>query len=287
MNLFSSKNRIRVGNNFLLEEKDILSDLTGDKGSALFLGRYSLNEVSAVLKKRNFFRDALKRKLWPLVFHMDTSDYPLQRFQVFYRERKPENLIVDLKIREATFQPRKELSPEISLPRLRFLILDWLTLQNPLLSFSDERELLPGQKHPGLNLGRKVLDVFVYLARLSQLDGILAFPAFFHNALLFSRYFSFLNPRKQAEIQAIRKAFPRVPFKSLAWIVHLECLRERDGKVYKWEAEEQVYPLHEALKSYFHSRAYQRQLRENLAKFEFTVDWECYRAKRHDQEQDG
>ena len=130
----------------LFEEEDIFADLIEKKGSSLFLGKYSLNEVLAVLSKRNFLKDARKRKLWPLAFELDSSEFPLQRFQIFYREKKPENLIVDLKIKEGTFQPKKELTVSAFLKEFRFLILDWLTLQNPLLNFTPEKPPLPGQK---------------------------------------------------------------------------------------------------------------------------------------------
>ncbi len=84
MKLFPSKRGTKIQQSFFIDEKDILSDLDGDKGSSLFLGKYSLQEVSAVLKKRNFFKDAKKKGLWPLEYSMDTSEYAVLRFQIFY-----------------------------------------------------------------------------------------------------------------------------------------------------------------------------------------------------------
>jgi hypothetical protein len=192
---------------------------------------------------------------------------------------------VDLKIREGTFQPKQKMASLIPLPSFRFLMLEWLTLQNPLQEFSGDRIPLPGQKHPGLNLGKKVLDVFVYLARISRLDGLLAYPAYFHNALLFCRYFQFLNPEKQAEVLTIQKTFQKIPFKELAWIVHLDCLKDQDNNTYKWEAEEQVFPLNKALKIYLNSRDYDKKVKQSLKKFRFTIDWDCYEQKQHVQTQ--
>lgn len=279
MKLFPSKQGIKAPESFFIEEKDILSDLQGDKGSCLFLGKYSLLEISAVLKKRNFFKDAQKRGLWPLEYHMDTSEFPLQRFQIFYKEKKEENIVVDLKLREGTFQPKEKLSPDVSLSRFSFLLLEWLTLQNPLLEFSENLSPLPGQKHPGLNLGKKVLALFSYLARLCRLDGLLAFPAYFHNAILFSRYFYFVNPEKQGEVLGIRKTFRHVPFKQLAWIVYLDCLREKSLGTYEWKAEEQVYPLNRKLAAYFESKQYRNTVRKTMESLEFSIDWECFKKK--------
>jgi len=265
------------------ESEDILRGLAGFKGSTLFLGRYSVREVVAVLEKRNFFKEAAKRGFCPLDFELDSSAYPLQRLQIFAATKSPEAVIVDLKIRETEFRPRPPQPPVPRLPPLpplQCLALEWLTLQNPLLDFSENRPPLPGQAHPGLKLGHKVLDIFVYLARLLHKDALLAFPAYFHNALLFSRYFRFFNPRKEAEVMAIRHAFLHVPFKNLAWAVHLGCLRRSDGSTYEWTAEEQIHPLNRALKGYFDSRAYRDAVKILSRPGEYAIDWEAFERKQ-------
>jgi hypothetical protein len=267
-----------------LDESEMLSELVEKKGTSLFLGRYSLDEVRAVLVKKNFFKEARKRKLWPLSFDLDSSEFPVQRFQIFWQKNKPKNVVVDLKIKEGVFHPKKEYSSGLPLSEYRFLILEWLTLQNPLMSFSGDRSPLPGQKHPGLNLGKRVLDIFIYLARITKKDGLLAFPAYFHNALLFSRYFHFLNPEKKGEVLSIKKAFPEVPFKKLAWIVYLGCLREKKGGIYEWKAEEMVYPLNKGLKSYFGSRPYKQRAKKSQRSFQFEIDWECYKKQEKREE---
>ena len=268
-----------------IRESDIISQLIEDKGTSLFLGKYSMNEVMAVLRKRNFFKEAQKRDLWPLSSDLDSSEYPLQRFQVFYGEKSPQNMIVDLKIKEGRFRVKDEFALRFLSFEYDFLILEWLTLQNPLQEFTPEKPPLPGQNHPGLNLGKKVLDIFAYLARLTKKDGLLAWPAYFHNALLFSRQFSFINPAKEAEVHAIRKSFPQVSFKDLAWIVHLNCLTRKKGETYEWKAEQQIYPINKAIKKYFDSKAYKDKVKGCQRSLGFTIDWECYKIKAGKVEQ--
>ena len=118
----------------------------------------------------------------------------------------------------------------------------------------------------------KIMDMFVYLGRLTRKDCLLAFPAYFHNAVLFSRYFHFWNPRKEGEVLAIRRTFRHMPFKQLAWVVHLNCLRRADGSVYEWQAEEQIYPFTRPLKDYFDSRRYREVVKTGLKTLDFTVD---------------
>jgi hypothetical protein len=263
----------------LVEEKDIFSELAERKGSTLFLGQYTLTEAQAVLGKKNFFKESRKRNLWPLEFDLDSSEYPLQRLRIYYQEKKPARVIVDLKIRKGRFWPKDKKVLGFSFSEYRCLILEWLTLQNPLLTFSPQRPRLPGQLYPGLGLGKKVVDIFGYLARLSRLDAILAFPAYFHNAVLFSRFFHFLNPVKEAEVLAIRKAFSDIPFKQLAWVVHLNCLKMENGKTYEWKSEEQVIAVHRSLRDYFDSRAYREAMKQALRAHSFSIDWESFSHK--------
>lgn len=277
MKKFKPKNNAKQ-DRWLIEEKDVLNDTTGDKGSSLLLGKYAISEASRVLNKRNFYRDAKKRKLWPVEFELDSSQFPpLQRMLIYYRERSSRNIIVDLKMREGFFIPK--FKTDFNFSRFRFLVMEWLTLQNPLQSFSGEKTPLPGQQHPGLNLGRKIIDLFVYMARLNHNDGILAFPAYFHNALLFSRDFHFVNPEKKAEVEAIHTSFPRVHFKQLAWAVHLNCLRDKNGSVYEWQAEEQILPLNKELKEYFASKKYNEKFKQALKNKEYIIDWDCFRER--------
>lgn len=272
------KKKTRIAETILREE-DISLELSHPRGSILFLGRYSLHEVLQVLRKRNFIKEAHKRNLWPLVFQVDSSEFPLQRFQIFYRSKEPENLVVDLKIREGFFSFSPPLSNWFRMSRYRFLFLEWLTLQNPRLNFSDKDLPLPGQKRPGLKLSRKVMDLFVYVARLIQADGIIAFPAYFHNAVLFSRYFKFINPAKEAEVRTIRKTAISVPIKHLAWIVHWGCLLKDDGQPYEWISAEQLYPLNKELKKYFQSHEYTQRVKEVENLYSFSIDWECFGQK--------
>lgn len=267
----------------LVDEREIFTELAAKKGSSLFLGRYSLGEVLAVLNKKGLLKEARKRFLWPLAFDIDSSEYPLQRFQIYLREPGPETLIVDAKIRETEFVPKELPDGPVALPPQKALSFEWLTLQNPLVKFSEQFTPLPGQIRPGLGMRTRIMDLFLYLARLTNKDCLMAFPAYFHNAVLFSRYFHFWNPRKEAEVLAVRRSFSHMSFKQLAWVVHLNCLRREDGSVYEWAAEEQLYPITRPLKGYFDSRRYKDILKSNRKSPVFSVDWAEFERRSGDR----
>lgn len=284
MKPISSKSGYTLKNNLLLGEDDIFADLTEKAGSSLFLGKYTITEVEAALGKRNFYREAQKRDLFPLVFDLSATETPsLQRFRIYHRSKQADHLIVDLKIKEGRFRPKSPTDIPFSFDPFQFLFLEWLTLQNPKLSFQSGYAPLPGQNKPGLGLGRKVLEQFVYLARLNGNSGLLAFPAYFHNAILFSRRFFFLNPEKEAEVRAISRMFREIGFKKLAWIIHLDALYRADGTIYTWEAEEQICPLHPVLKKYFASPSYRGTVKRLVAQSAFTVRWDLFKAKAAEQ----
>ncbi|HDT13035.1 MAG TPA: hypothetical protein ENO03_01635 [Candidatus Aminicenantes bacterium] len=256
----------------LVDENEIFTDLRVTQGSTLFLGRYSAAEVLAVLDRKGFLKEARKRFLWPLAYELDSSEYPLQRLQIFLREPGPENLIVDVKIKECDFTAKPAAAGLPALPSQKTLAFEWLTLQNPLVKRGEPFSPLPGQTRPGLSMRSKIMGLFVYLGRLVHKDALLAFPAYFHNAVLFSRYFHFWSPRKEAEVLAIRRAFRHMPFRQLAWVVHLNCLRRGDGTVYEWQAEEQLHALTRPLKDYFDARRYKEIVKTELKALRFTAD---------------
>jgi hypothetical protein len=263
----------------LVEEEEIFGALADKRGTSLFLGRYTLAEVAAVLERRGLAREARKRGLWPLLVDLDSSDFPLQRLRIYAEAKDPARVVVDLKIREIVFDARGKNPAAARLPPFPCLFFEWLTLQNPKAEFSEARGSLPGQQHPGLGMSKRIMDVFVFLGKVSRKAGLLAFPAFFHNAVLFSRYFRFVNPAKEAEVRAIHRAFDRVPIRKMAWIVHLGCLRTGAGAVYEWKADEQIYPLRRDVKAYFESRPYREAVREGMAGRRYLIDWEAFEAK--------
>ncbi|MGZ5438252.1 MAG: hypothetical protein ACXWFJ_00225 [Candidatus Aminicenantales bacterium] len=266
----------------LVDESEIFSELRVKRGSSLFLGRYSANEVMAVLNRKGFLKEARQRFLWPLAYELDSSDYPLQRLQIFLREPDPENVIVDVKVKECEFVPKTTVEGLPVLPPQKALAFEWLTLQNPLAKRGEPFSPLPGQTRPGLSMRSKIMDLFAYLGRLTRKDCLLAFPAYFHNGVLFSRYFHFWNPRKEAEVLAIRREFNHMPFRQLAWVVHLNCLRRADGSVYEWQAEEQMYPFTRQLKGYYDSRRYREIVKTGLKTLKFTVDRDEFERKSQD-----
>jgi|GEM_PF-6976184 len=139
----------------ILKDEEMFSRIGPSRGSMLFLGRYTLKEVMAVLARKSFFREARKKNLWPIKYHLDSSDYPVQRLLIYWEEEHPDRMIVDLKIKEARVGFTAPRLHGYRLPPQHCLLFEWLTLQNPRLNFDDRHPRCPDRINPGSACPRK------------------------------------------------------------------------------------------------------------------------------------
>ncbi|MCK7518152.1 MAG: hypothetical protein MZV64_10725 [Ignavibacteriales bacterium] len=249
----------------LVDENEIFSELHVKRGSSLFLGRYSLNEVLAVLNKKGFLKEARKRFLWPLAYEFDSSEYPLQRLQIYLRDPDPENIIVDVKLKECEFVPRETAAGPANLPPAE---VAGLRMADPPEPAGQEggAVLAPARPDPSRAVDALEDHGPVRLHRPSDPQGLPpGLPGLLPQRRPVLALLPLLEPAsRRREVLAIRRTFSHMPFRQLAWVVHLNCLRRADGSVYEWQAEEQLYPMTRPLKDYFDSRRYREVVKARL-----------------------
>ena len=78
---------------------------------------------------------------------------------------------------------------------------------------------------------------------------------------------------------AVRRTFPEMSIRQLAWAVYLGCVFRADGTAYDWRAEEQVHPLHRGLRDHFESRAYRERGKDAAARVRFSLDADGFARK--------
>ena len=95
---------------------------------------------------------------------------------------------------------------------MEMTVIEWMCMQNPLKEFDVEvRPQLPGQKHRGLGAGRKVGPMLVHLANIKGRDGLLNFPEYFHNAIIYEMQgFRFINPAFQGYYRTLMGMFSEI-----------------------------------------------------------------------------
>jgi hypothetical protein len=248
---------------------DLLDQLTGKKGSTLWLGRYTEEDVLHLLDKFGIL-SALKEKGFnDLIIAIEPVEPFVQALKIFFSEKSADHLLAEFRLREMLFSHRIQI---VDAP-LKMLAIEWLMLQNPLAQFTPERPRLPGQRHPGLGQGRRVVNLLVHLAEQHHLAGILNFPEYFHNACLYLEYFHFCDPRLEGIVQALRRDIRDLSLAELSWAVYLGCVIDaKSGKTFEWQAEALVLPLDERIQKYFTSAEYQQLVNETLGSSSFILD---------------
>ena len=238
-----------------LSNNDILAQLTDDKSPALWLGHYSENDVLHLLEKFDIL-PALKEKgcSHPLIIIEPLNAFE-QALKIFNAAAAAENLFAEFRLREIPFS-HPNLVAGAPLPMLK---IEWLMLQNPAAAFSAEQPPMPGQRRPGLGLGKRALQLLVHLARQNRLSGVLNFPEFFHNAFFYLDYFWYCNPKLKGVVLALRRDFYQLSLAELSWAIYLGCVIEaHTGKTYEWQADALVLPLDEKIKQCFPTSKYEQ-----------------------------
>jgi hypothetical protein len=247
---------------------DIFDQLTGKKSPTLWLGHYTEAEVRRLLEKFGIL-PALKAKgFHEIIFSIAPVDRFMQALKIFTATSAAENLLAEFQLRETSFS---HPCLEAGAP-LRVLAIEWLLLQNPKTDFTAERPRLPGQRHPGLGLGKRTVQLLVHLAQQQGLAGVLNFPEFFHNAYLYLEYFCYCNPRFKGLVLALRRDMNELSLAELSWAIYHGCVIDaKSGQTYEWQAEALLLPL-EQIKQHFRSADYEQLVYDTMSASKFILD---------------
>lgn len=256
-----------------LSDADILAQLTDDKRSTLWLGHYSESEVAHLLEKLDFL-SALKEKGFshPLIV-IEPLDMFEQALKIYHATAVANNLLAEFRLREVSFSHPNLLAGA----PLQMLKIEWMMLQNPAADFSVERPPLPGQRRPGLGLGKRALQLLVHLAQQDHLSGVLNFPEFFHNAYLYLEDFRYCNPQLKGLVLALRRDLHFLSLAELSWAVYLGCvINANTGKNYAWQADALVLPLENKVKQYFSRPEYEQAVFQTMTAEKFILHKEKF-----------
>jgi hypothetical protein len=146
---------------------------------------------------------------------------------------------------------------------LYLLAVHWLSLQDPRAQFSPGRPALPGQTHPGLGVGRRLLSRLLAWAHDWGKDALVNYPAHYHNAVFYSRLFRFLSARHEGRMDALRRDLESLGVTEASWAVEQgRAVEEPGGTVLRWRASEMVAPITRVLKGYMKSDEYEAAVSE-------------------------
>jgi hypothetical protein len=166
--------------------------------------------------------------------------------------------LVELRMSEMTCVPKDPQLREHGVEVLYLLAVHWLALQDPRAEFSPDRPALPGQTHPGLGIGRRLLSRLLAWSYDWGKDALVNYPAYYHNAVIYSRLFRFLSPRREGRVCALRRDLEPLGLTDASWAVEQGRVVEEPGsKVLRWRPSEMVAPITRVLKAYMKSDEYE------------------------------
>jgi hypothetical protein len=271
---------------FSLSEAELMRQLNEKKGYSLYLGVFTKEEVEKVLRRSHISQKLYEKGFTNLLLDINTDDPHRHILRVYFDKKDKAHLLIEIILSESIFKPKIVYLPSFKYSTYNMMVIEWLILQNPLSQFEKEKPQLPDQQYPGLGIARQVADMLIKVATYLHKDGILNFPQYYHNAVIYSELFKFYNPYMHGMLKALERSLSKYTLADAASAVSLGCVKNlKDGEHFKWKAEELILPLSGELRRYFESKEYQNILNNTEKEYSFDIDWALYRSKAIQQGQ--
>ncbi|MFN8609383.1 MAG: hypothetical protein U0931_17725 [Vulcanimicrobiota bacterium] len=253
-----------------LEPGDLEGDLFHKPADGVF-GMISLDQFMHDLHEHGLLERLERRGYHKFRLGLDKDDAYTERLRLFalHPDQEGELQLMDVRSHRGMIE-----APWGT--HYRVLGWDWVEMQDPLARPSPFRPMLPGQTHPGLGLFRGLTRLMLdYVPRL-EVEGLTAVPQYFHNAVLYSGHFCFLDPQVQGRFQAACRDLLDEGLAPASWWVareQVEMLDRGTGEVvpYIWSPEKIVRGLAPELKDRLSSSTYQEACQRVMEQVEFRL----------------
>jgi len=260
--------------NLELKEEDFLYELAKVNPTNLFLGRLTKEEVEKTLADSGLWKLLEERGFENPILKIDAANVLEHRVMVYDGREHPDNLLIEVRLREGIFRPKKVFVEGFKhLSDIPMILIDWLTLQDPTRDFTEDRPRLVHQRKPGLGIFYDFTGLVDTLAETAGKEAVMDIPEHYHGALFYSRLFRFWDPGMEGKLKAMKRDFKNEPLWKVSWAVFLDCLvNETTGELEKWQPGEQIKPVSKRLKKYFDHPDYKRQVKDAFEKYRFSID---------------
>ncbi|MCA9666880.1 MAG: histone deacetylase [Myxococcales bacterium] len=247
-----------------LETVDILAQLEGAPVSGRFLDFYTLEAIDEALERYELHNLLRERGFDPQIA-IDTSENARHLLRVYDGPRRSrENLLIELAARRGRLELCELEHYDSELGKsCAALVIEWLLMQDPRASFSLERPQLPGQDHPGLGIGRWIIELLRLMAQRLDCAALTNHPQTYANAVLYGAVMRFVDPALEGRFRALERDLGHLPLVDAAWAVERGEVYELspDEGVLRWSGEEQMLPTAGEVARYVDSDAYADAMR--------------------------
>jgi hypothetical protein len=235
----------------------------------LFMGFYSRRGLETALERYGTLGRLRQRGFSPwLSFHHLGN----QRDILHIKDGEQGAILIELVCRYVTLQAKATRGTIQVGDAIELIAVEWILMQDPYRQFENNRLPFPGQKYPGLGLGREIIVLLqIMTARLGK-EGMLAVPAYYHNGVLYNESFHFFSPEKEAELRALARDLAAFPIATASWAIEKGLVQDdQTQQPFKWHPEEMLWPLSARLKAYFAADSYQNAVKQIMQQQRFMV----------------
>lgn len=258
-------------------DQDLFRVDIGPRGGEYFLGFYSHDGLNIALEKYGVFKKLNKIGFKNVFSILDTSDPYKHKLAVYTEKQDSDHLLIELVLRKQFLEINSPFKCDINKQHFQALAIDWLCMQNPGKKFTAGKPMLPGQRFPGLGMSEIAVELLMIISWRLKLAGLVNIPEHYHNALLYSKIFYYINPEIQAKFLALAESLSNLPLDIATWGTEWGCvIDEKTNQEFNWIVEKQIVPMDVKLKKYFFNSEYQQYVEKLKKKFKFKFDMEKY-----------
>jgi len=279
---FKDNINIRLDDIDFTETFESLPGLSGSR--KLFLGRFNEGNLLEMMDRTGLTGHLNNLGFEKLIIDLDKDQNLIYYFRLYWREIKPEMLLIDLRLSETTFLPDKKFFPDNEvLHQYDMIVIEWLSAKNPQKTFDQNRPQLPGQTSPGLGVMKYCFDMLYLMAKQVYKDGFLDIPDHMHGAMIYSKKFKFFDPVHEGILRAVMRDLSSYTLSDISWGVITNTIIERyKNEPAKYEPCEQIFYVSKRMKKYFNSRKYKTLFKKYYNRKRYYFDYEEMKKRREE-----
>ena len=234
-----------------------------------FLNFYTIYGIDQAITAYGIKKELHKKGITKLIYRLKKEDYT-HTLSMYNEEVSVDHLVSQLIL---------TLEKKVKLDELEFkaMTIEWLLLQDYRKEF--KRKPLPGQRYPGIGLGFLMLELIIQMAKRLEIRYIVNAPLHLHNAIIYSKFFSFKDPKDKALIDKLSHEYRALSLASLSWLVENEAIIYQDsGEKLIWNPNLMIMPVYKCKKfsSFFLTKEYKKKYEEAFNSYSLKIDREKF-----------